>query len=222
MQFYNSRNKNHTANFQQALWQGLAPDGGLYCPIEIPYWSIDEMQELLLGSRHEVATQVLHAYMKDVISRHDLSNIMTDCLDFDIPLVSVDERVKILELFHGPTEAFKDVGARFMARMMSHFLGNQKLTILVATSGDTGSAVADGFWKVAGIDVIVLFPKGGVSPFQESQMTTLGDNITAVEVKGTFDDCQDLVKEAFQDASINEIKNLSSANSINIGRLLPQ
>ena len=222
MKFYNSRDKNHCVNFKQALWQGLAPSGGLYCPEQLPSWSRDEMTELLNCSRHDLATTVLHAYMDDVIERSELSTILHDCLDFEIPLVTIDDQVSILELFHGPTEAFKDVGARFMARMMSHFLGDKKLTILVATSGDTGSAVADGFWKVDGIDVIVLFPKGCVSPFQESQMTTLGDNITAVEVEGTFDDCQDLVKRAFQDESISKVKTLSSANSINIGRLLPQ
>lgn len=222
MKFYNSRNKKQTVDFRQALWEGLAPGGGLYCPTSIPRWSTDKMSDLLADSRHNLATEVIHAYTSDVISKADLENILKDCLNFDIPLVSVSERVSLLELFHGPTQAFKDVGARFMARMMSYFLGDEKLTILVATSGDTGSAVADGFWNVQGIDVKVLFPKDGVSPFQESQMTTLGNNITAIEVEGTFDDCQDLVKRAFQDASIYESKQLSSANSINIGRLLPQ
>lgn len=169
-----------------------------------------------------MAAQILHAYTDDVWDYETVHTIVSDSLNFDIPLVQISDNRAVLELFHGPTEAFKDVGARFMARAMSHFLNDEKITILVATSGDTGSAVADGFWHVDGIDVVVLFPKGGVSPYQESQMTTLGDNIYAVEVEGTFDDCQDLVKRAFQDETLQQEKKLSSANSINIGRLLPQ
>ena len=222
MKFYNSRNKEQTVDFRQALWEGLAPGGGLYCPVAIPRWTPEEIDELLKLNRTELATKVLMAYTADVWSESALQGIVTDTLNFDIPVVPVSDNRSVLELFHGPTEAFKDVGARFMARAMSHFLADEKLTILVATSGDTGSAVADGFWNVDGIDVIVLFPKGGVSPYQESQMTTPGNNITAVEVNGTFDDCQDLVKKAFQDKQIKFQKKLSSANSINIGRLLPQ
>ena len=222
MKFYSSINKSKLVDFRQALWDGLAPGGGLYCPVEIPFWKKENLDDILQASRPELATEVIHAYISDVIDKPVLHAILNEGLNFDIPLKHVNNKTSVLELFHGPTEAFKDVGARFMARMMSHFLSDQRLTILVATSGDTGSAVADGFWQVEGIDVIVLFPKGGVSPFQESQMTTLGHNITAVEVEGTFDDCQDLVKRAFQDQSIKDIKNLSSANSINIGRLLPQ
>ena len=222
MKFYSSQNKSHQVLFDQALRKGLAPDGGLYCPEYIPQWSFDEMNELLQGNRVEVATEVLWAYTQDVWSKSDLENIVKEALDFDIPLRRISDQISILELFHGPTEAFKDVGARFMARALSHVIGDDKLTILVATSGDTGSAVADGFWNVEGIDVVILFPKDGVSAYQESQMTTLGDNIYALEVEGTFDDCQDLVKQAFQDPKINKEITLSSANSINIGRLLPQ
>ena len=222
MKYYNSRNKNDVVDFKHALMQGLAPGGGLYCPAEIPKYESVQMSEWLQAERHELATEILLPYVSPTISRSALFEIIKSSINFDIPLKSVTKRMSVLELFHGPTEAFKDVGARFMARTMARFLGDQKLTILVATSGDTGSAVAHGFWNVEGIEVVVLFPKDGVSPYQESQMTTLGNNITAVEVSGTFDDCQDLVKRAFQDDDISHHKTLSSANSINIGRLLPQ
>ncbi len=222
MQYYNSRNRDHAVDFRQALWEGLAPEGGLYCPQYIPKWSNWELNEILTMNRHDLATEILYQFVKPVLTKEELFRILESTISFDIPVHQVTSNTSILELFHGPTEAFKDVGARFMARSLSHFLGDEKLTILVATSGDTGSAVAHGFWNVEGIDVIVLFPKGRVSPYQESQMTTLGNNITAVEVEGTFDDCQDLVKRAFQDESIRKEKTLSSANSINIGRLLPQ
>ncbi len=222
MQFYNSRDKNHVVNFKEALMEGLAPGGGLYCPAYIPEWTDSEIEDLLNEDRCTLATEVLHAYTSENWSKQTLSQIVKDAINFKIPLEQISPTVSILELFHGPTEAFKDVGARFMARAMSHFIDDKKLTILVATSGDTGSAVAHGFWNVEGINVIVLFPKNGVSAYQESQMTTLGGNIQAVEVEGTFDDCQDMVKRAFQDKSITSHKNLSSANSINIGRLLPQ
>lgn len=222
MKYYSSKNRSVSANFREALWKGLAPDGGLYCPEQIPLFGQARLHELLQGDRIELATEIIFPFVKGVVEKIDLQGILSEAIDFDIPLVKINDRVKILELFHGPTEAFKDVGARFMSRMMSHFIGEEPLTILVATSGDTGSAVADGFWNVEGIDVVVLFPKGGVSPYQESQMTTLGNNITAVEIEGTFDDCQDLVKQAFNDRRLRQEKTLSSANSINIGRLLPQ
>ncbi len=222
MKFYSTKNKAHFTNFAEALRQGLAPDGGLYCPESIPSFSAEELNELLGGNRYELATEIIWRYTSDVWSKEQLYAIIKNSLNFEIPLKKISENIAILELFHGPTEAFKDVGARFMARSMSHFLNDDRLTILVATSGDTGSAVADGFWKVDGIDVVILFPKNGVSTYQENQMTTLGENISAVEVEGTFDDCQDLVKKAFQDKVLNQKIKLSSANSINIGRLLPQ
>jgi threonine synthase len=222
MKFYNSRNKNHVVDFRQALTEGLAPGGGLYCPVDIHQMDSKAIYELLQADRHELATEIIHRFTADVMSREKLFEIIQSSINFEIPLRTLSDDYHVLELFHGPTEAFKDVGARFMSRCMSHFLGDDRLTILVATSGDTGSAVADGFWNVEGIDVIVLFPKDGVSPYQQSQMCTLGNNITAIEVTGTFDDCQDLVKQAFQDKQLAAAKNLSSANSINIGRLLPQ
>ena len=222
MEYYNSKDRNYTVDFQHALMQGLAPGGGLFCPAHIPDFQTDHLNDILKSDRITLATEILFPFVQPALSREDLHQILTSSINFDIPLKPITNQVSILELFHGPTEAFKDVGARFMARCMAHFLGDQKLTILVATSGDTGSAVADGFWRVDGIDVIVLFPKDGVSPYQEGQMTTLGHNITAVEIEGTFDDCQDLVKRAFQDNDITGGKKLSSANSINIGRLLPQ
>ena len=205
--------------------QGLAPDGGLYMPQEIrplPDVFYESLDGLTLA---DVAYAAAIRFFGGDVPADILRDMVEDTLSFPIPLVQVDERIFALELFHGPTLAFKDVGARFMARLLSYFIkkeGKGNVHVLVATSGDTGSAVANGFLGVPGIEVVVLYPKGKVSPTQEMQFTTLGRNITALEVDGTFDDCQRLVKSAFVDPAVNGHLCLTSANSINIARLLPQ
>ncbi len=211
------------ATFGDALLQGLAPDGGLYIPERIepfPPGAIASWRGLPIGS---VAWHVLSHLLGDEVPARDLEPLVRDAFDFPAPAVPVEDRRFVLELFHGPTLAFKDFGARFLARVFGYLLARRgdHATILVATSGDTGSAVAQGFFGVPRVRVIVLYPEGKVSPFQEAQMATLGGNVTAVRVPGTFDDCQRLVKRAFRDATLTD-KHLSSANSINIGRLVPQ
>jgi len=210
--------------FREAVRQGQAPDGGLYVPEEIPRLPEAFFHELPDLSWAEIAFRVAKPYVGDDLPDDILWQIITDALNFNIPLRKVREGIHVLELFHGPTLAFKDVGARFMSRCMAYFAGDEgkELTILVATSGDTGSAVANGFYGVEGVRVVILYPDGKVSPIQEQQFTTLGGNITALAVDGTFDDCQRLVKTAFADEELNRRMLLSSANSINIGRLLPQ
>ncbi len=220
MKFQSVNRRSPAVGFREALFQGIAPDGGLYVPEYLPRLDSALFDTGAKPTLHSVGTSVLSRFI-DEIPANDLSAIITKAWNFPVPLVRVDENLYLLELFHGPTLAFKDIGARFMAHAMSYFLEQeqQELTIMVATSGDTGSAVAQGFFNVPHIKVFILYPSGKISPLQQQQMTTLGGNITAVEVEGTFDDCQRLVKSALADQSL---KNLTTANSINLGRLLPQ
>lgn len=224
MQFYSTQGQAPAVSFQEALMQGLAPDGGLYFPTEIPQLPKDFFESLPQKSLSEIGIEVSQAFLGEEIDSGALRHLLEDALNFEIPLVEVENGIYTLELFHGPTRSFKDVGARFMSRMMGHFnRGNKReITVLVATSGDTGSAVANGFLGVEGVKVALLFPKGKVSPIQEAQMTTLGQNVSALEVEGTFDDCQRMVKAAFVDPELIRQRRLTSANSINIGRLIPQ
>jgi threonine synthase len=222
MKFYSTRNKEHKVNIDIAIASGIAPDGGLYMPETIPevYSSLPENET----SFHAVAFNLIHPYLNGFFSDEEINGIIKSSFTFDVPLVKLHDHIFIAELFHGPTLAFKDFGGQFMANTLSAILTkqNKKGTILVATSGDTGSAVANGFFGKENIDVIILYPKGKVSTLQELQLTTFGKNITAISIEGTFDDCQRLVKTAFTDADITQKINLSSANSINIGRLIPQ
>jgi len=210
-------------SFREALLRGLAPDGGLYLPSAWPAVTLDDLRDWKALPFPELAIQLAGRMLADEFPADVIEHLVRDALDFPVRTIPVESGRFVLELFHGPTLAFKDFGARFLARFFSFVLGEQgrDATILVATSGDTGSAVAQGFFRVPRVRVVVLYPKGKVSPFQESQMATLGENVTAVRVAGTFDDCQRLVKTAFLDAGLSP-RRLSSANSINIGRLLPQ
>ena len=225
MKFYSTNGKAPVATLEKAVVKGLAEDKGLYMPERIkplPQEFFDHIENL---SFQEIAYTVADAFFGEDVPSEDLKHIVYDTLAFDTPCVKVTDTIYSLELFHGPTLAFKDVGARFMARLLQYFLrkeGVGQVNVLVATSGDTGSAVANGFIGVDGIRVYVLYPKGKVSPIQECQFTTLGQNITAVEVDGVFDDCQALVKNAFMDADLNAHMQLTSANSINVARFLPQ
>ncbi|MGB3466314.1 MAG: threonine synthase [Cyclobacteriaceae bacterium] len=225
MKYYSTNKKSPIVTFREAIYKGLPDDNGLYLPIEIPVLPTDFFEHISDKTLPEIGFQVARNFIGDEIPENDLEKIIAEVLNFDIPLKEVAQDVYALELYHGPTYAFKDVGARFLARCLSYFVegtGN-KLTILVATSGDTGSAVANGFYQVEGIDVVLLYPGGGkVSKIQEQQLTTLGGNITAIEIDGTFDDCQHMVKEAFLDQQLAKKRNLTSANSINIARLIPQ
>ncbi len=225
MKYYSTNKKAPMASLHEAVVKGLAGDRGLYMPERIkalPQSFYDNIDRL---SFHEIACAVADAFFGEDVPADDLQRIVCDTLSFDCPVVQVDENIYSLELFHGPTLAFKDVGARFMARLLQHFIRQEKqerVNVLVATSGDTGSAVANGFLGVEGIHVYVLYPKGKVSKIQECQFTTLGQNITAIEVDGVFDDCQALVKQAFLDPDLNAHMRLTSANSINVARFLPQ
>lgn len=225
MKYYSTNGKADRATLKEAVVKGLASDKGLFMPEVIkslPQSFFDEIQNL---SFQEIAYKVADAFFGEDIPADDLKKIVYDTLAFDVPAVQVTENIYSLELFHGPTLAFKDVGARFMARLLQYFIkqeGNEQVNVLVATSGDTGSAVANGFLGVDGIHVYVLYPKGKVSDIQECQFTTLGQNITALEVDGVFDDCQALVKNAFMDTDLNKHMKLTSANSINVARFLPQ
>ena len=225
MKFYSTNGQAPVATLEKAVVKGLAEDKGLYMPERIkplPQEFFDNIENL---SFQEIAYTVADAFFGEDVPAEDLKRIVYDTLAFDTPCVKVTDTIYSLELFHGPTLAFKDVGARFMARLLQYFLrkeGAGQVNVLVATSGDTGSAVANGFLGVDGIHVYVLYPKGKVSPIQECQFTTLGQNITAVEVDGVFDDCQALVKNAFMDADLNAHMQLTSANSINVARFLPQ
>lgn len=224
MQYYSTHKKAPAATLQQAVTKGLAPDGGLYMPEQINRLPDRFFRDMYHMNLQEIALEVAGHFLSGDIPADRLKEMVYDTLNFPIPLVPIHDRLFTLELFHGPTMAFKDVGARFMARLLGYFTGmeNREINVLVATSGDTGSAVANGFYKVPGIRVFVLYPKNLVSPLQEKQFTTLGENITAIEIDGTFDDCQALVKQAFSDKELNSVKNLTSANSINWARLLPQ
>ncbi|MCU4157250.1 threonine synthase [Carboxylicivirga sp. A043] len=224
MLFYSTNNKELKSDLKQAVIHGLAADKGLFMPEEIPvlpdsFWT--KLPELSLG---EIGFETLKYYFCPDISEGDFRQLTADAFNFPSPVVSVSKRISSLELFHGPTLAFKDFGARFLARVMAHFTKdyNKDINVLVATSGDTGSAVANGFLGVKGVNVFVLYPKGLVSDVQEKQFTTLGQNITAIEVDGTFDDCQRLVKTAFMDDDLKQQLTLTSANSINLARFLPQ
>ena len=224
MIFYSTNNKNLSATFSEAVIKGIADDGGLYMPSYIPELSKNFIENIGKLSFNEIAFEVAKIIIEDEIPQNELFNIIEESITFNAPLVRISEVLSILELFHGPTLAFKDFGARFMAKTLSHLIRNnkEKITILVATSGDTGSAVANGFYKVDGINVVLLYPGNKVSEIQEMQLTTLGENITALKVDGTFDDCQRLVKKAFLDNEVTNKKKISSANSINIARLIPQ
>ncbi|WP_297099972.1 threonine synthase [uncultured Draconibacterium sp.] len=224
MRYYSTNKNTPDVSLKDAVVKGLAADNGLFMPERIEKFEpafFDEIQNL---SFQEIAFEVASKFFGEDIEEAKLKEIVYDTLQFDCPVVKVTDSIYSLELFHGPTLAFKDVGARFMARLLNHFLGKQEklVNVLVATSGDTGSAVANGFLGVDGIHVYVLYPKGKVSDIQESQFTTLGQNITALEIDGTFDDCQHLVKTAFLDNELNEKLVLTSANSINVARFLPQ
>ncbi len=222
MKFYSTNHQSKPVSFRNAVLNGIANDGGLYYPERVPQLSASFFKQLPKLSLSEIGYHFLKPYVGDELSDLELQSLLNDALDFDVPLVRIREDEYVLELFHGPTLAFKDVGARTMARFLSRFSGDQKTTILVATSGDTGGAVAHGFYGLSNIDVVILYPKAKVSEIQEKQFATLGNNIVALEVEGTFDDCQRLVKEAFADDDLNRVLTLSSANSINIARLLPQ
>lgn len=224
MEFYSTNNKDNKVQFDMAVRQGLAYDKGLFMPEKIPSLSKEFINGLPHKSLPEIAIEILKPYVADYISDQRLTELCNDAFDFDLPLVEIESDLFALELYHGPTLAFKDFGARFMARVLGELNaeGDHQNTILVATSGDTGSAVASGFYKVPNTQVVILYPKGKVSDLQEKQMTTLGENIKAIAIDGTFDDCQRLVKEAFLDKKLSERYGLTSANSINLARLLPQ
>ncbi len=224
MKYVSTRDPNRRVSLEAAVTRGLAPDGGLYLPETIP-----RLPESLLGSLPgrtlpELAAAMIHDYLAADFSRSEIESLISASMTFDAPLVRVADRVAALELFHGPTLAFKDFAARFMARLLESFASREgdRYTVLVATSGDTGSAVASGFHDCPGIDVVILYPSGRVSPAQEKQLTTLGGNVQALEVEGSFDDCQALVKACFGDSELTGRVRLTSANSINIARLLPQ
>ena len=225
MKYYSLNYNSSKVGFLEAVKKGLAPDRGLYFPELQPTLSSDIIAHLSSMSNNELAYHAIQPFIGEDLSENDLRTIIKDTLSFDFPVIALTNSIASLELFHGPTLAFKDVGARFMARCLAY--ANQKdkeekLTILVATSGDTGGAVADGFYNVPGIEVVILYPKGKVSAVQEKQLTTLGGNITALEIEGSFDDCQDMVKTAFIDQTLAKHLNLTSANSINIARWLAQ
>lgn len=225
MKYYSTNRKASDATLEEAVVKGLAADRGLYMPHNIRILPASFYEQIDQLSFQEIASQVADAFFGEDVPAETLMQIVYDTLSFDVPVVRVKENIYSLELFHGPTLAFKDVGGRFMARLLGYFIrkeGKRQVNVLVATSGDTGSAVANGFLGVEGIHVYVLYPKGKVSEIQEKQFTTLGRNITAVEVDGTFDDCQALVKSAFMDQELNERMQLTSANSINVARFLPQ
>lgn len=224
MKFRSTLRRSPEVSLRDAVLSGSAPDGGLYMPVEVPRLPADFLQRLASLSFPEIAQEVGSLFTGKEIPPDVLKKIVTEAFDFPVPLIAVGERLHILELFHGPTLAFKDFGARFMARLMGYFVeeSGKQLTVIVATSGDTGSAVAQAFLGVAGIRVVILYPAGRVSTAQEKQLTTLGQNIAALEVTGSFDDCQRLAKQALLDPIIAGKLSLTSANSINIGRLIPQ
>ncbi|HCX20880.1 MAG: threonine synthase [Flammeovirgaceae bacterium] len=224
MKFYSTNKQSEAVSFREAVIKSLPTDKGLYFPEEVPELDYLFLETLDYYSLPEIGMEVLRQFTKEDIPEQKLNEILHEALDFEIPVKEVEKNIHTLELFHGPTYAFKDVGARFLARCLGYFneTENKEVTILVATSGDTGGAVASGFHNVPGVNVVILYPSGKVSDLQEKQLTTLGGNITALEVEGDFDACQAMVKQAFLDADINSKLNLSSANSINIARWLPQ
>jgi len=224
MQYYSLQNHQHRVSFREAVIQGLAPDKGLYFPAEIPKLEKDFIERLEEYDPLYIARKVIQPFVGEDIPDNYLKQIIRDTVTFPFPLREVEENVYALELFHGPTLAFKDVGAKFMAGCLGYFRrGDDKpVTVLVATSGDTGGAVANGFYNVPGVQVVILYPSGKVSELQEKQLTTLGGNISALEINGSFDDCQRMVKTAFLDKELQAHRQLTSANSINVARWLPQ
>ncbi len=224
MQLYSTKNKKNLVSLKEAVMKGLPDDNGLFMPENILPLPDHFFTELPTMSFVEIAQAVVTHLIGDDIPSQTLNELVAEAFNFSVPLLKLDDKTSVLELFHGPSLAFKDFGARFMARLMGYFNQAEKeqLIILVATSGDTGGAVASGFYQTPGIEVVILYPSGKVSPLQEKQLTTLGHNITALEVDGTFDDCQAIVKQAFLDKELNQQLRLSSANSINIARLIPQ
>lgn len=224
MNYYSLNRKAENTTFEDAVVRGLAPDKGLYFPESITPLPDSFFETIEEKSNTEIAFEAIKQFVGNEIPETELKQIVQETLSFDFPIVEFNKNISTLELFHGPTMAFKDVGARFMARCLEYFnKGNsRKVTVLVATSGDTDGAVANGFLGVKGVDVVILYPSGKVSDIQEKQLTTLGQNITALEVDGVFDDCQDMVKQAFVDEQLTDNMQLTSANSINIARWLPQ
>jgi len=224
MKYFSTNKLSPEIDFKEATIKGQAPDKGLYFPEEIPLVEKKLIDNIGDFSNEEIAFRVIKPYVGTTIPEERLFQIVSETVNFPIPLVKVNERISSLELFHGPTLAFKDIGARFMSRCLGYFVkgDSRKVTVLVATSGDTGGAVANGFYAVEGVEIVILYPSGKVSPVQEKQLTTLGKNITALEVQGTFDDCQSMVKQAFTDTDIIDKLFLTSANSINVARWLPQ
>ncbi|MCT3758922.1 threonine synthase [Elizabethkingia anophelis] len=220
MKYYSTRGK-HSVNIQQAVLNGLADDGGLYMPAYIPQLSASFFENIEKKTLPEIGFEVAKLFLEDSVPDAVLKQMIDEVLNFDIPVMPVHHNIYSLELFHGPTLAFKDVGARFMARLMSYFAEGKPMKVIAATSGDTGSAVAAGFYNVPGINVYILYPKGKVSPLQEKQLTTWGGNIKALEIEGTFDDCQALAKRLLADEELQQ-HQVTSANSINIARLIPQ
>lgn len=224
MNYYSTNNKSRKATFKEAAIQGQAPDKGLYFPEVIPQLPAGFIEKIDSISKEEISFEIMKPYVSDTITDADLAQIVSETVNFPFPLKPVTQDISTLELFHGPTLAFKDVGARFMSRCLGHFVKDRdkEITVLVATSGDTGGAVANGFYEVEGVNVVILYPSGKVSLTQEVQLTTLGKNITAIEVDGSFDDCQHMVKNAFMDEELKKSLFLTSANSINVARWLPQ
>jgi threonine synthase len=224
MILYSTNSKDLRVPFKEGVFNSLPADKGLYMPVNIPVLDTEFIADLHKYSLPEIAFRVAKAILNEAIPESDLKAIIDDAINFDAPVIEISKGINVLELFHGPSLAFKDFGARFMSRVMSYFLeeGEKQLDVLVATSGDTGGAVALGFLGVPNVRVTILFPKGKVSPIQELQLTTNGQNIRAIEIDGTFDDCQALVKKAFNDPELKERFRLTSANSINISRLIPQ
>jgi threonine synthase len=224
MKYYSLNKTAPIADFKEATIRGLAPDKGLYFPEYIPKQDKKFFEEINKYSDEEIAFKIIEPYIGDTIPADELKRIVAETINFEIPLKKVTEDISSLELFHGPTLAFKDIGARFMSRCLGYFVKNndKKITVLVATSGDTGGAVANGFFNVDGVEVVILYPSGKVSSVQEKQLVTLGNNVHALEINGTFDDCQLMVKQAFSDKYLNEKLFLTSANSINVARWLPQ
>lgn len=224
MQYYSLNKIAPNTNFKTATLNGQAPDKGLYFPANIPKIDAEFFKNIENISYADIAFKVIAPYVGNTINNADLFAIVADTINFSIPIIPITNNISALELYHGPTLAFKDIGARFMSRCLGHFVknSNNNITVLVATSGDTGGAVANGFYNVQGVNVVILYPSGKVSNVQEQQLTTLGKNITALEVNGNFDDCQAMVKAAFLDADLQQHLNVTSANSINVARWLPQ
>ena len=224
MKYYSLNKQSPTVDFATATILGQAPDKGLYFPDTIPQVSKELIKNIEDYSNEAIAFEVIAPYIGDSIPKAELERIVNETVNFEIPLVKIAEDIFSLELFHGPTLAFKDIGARFMSRCLGYFAkdSKEKITVLVATSGDTGGAVANGFYNVEGVEVVILYPSGKVSSVQEKQLTTLGNNIHALEVDGTFDECQQMVKTIFADVELNKQIKLTSANSINVARWLPQ